>query len=63
MIFQVVFTIHGPTIGNHDLKIIDCIDIAIGFLGNAVLNKIMGALLGTKYQYSIEKPQNNYSMP
>jgi hypothetical protein len=55
MRFQVVFTnlethifttpliIHGPTIGNHDLEIIDCTDIAISFLGNAVMNKIMGA--------------------
>jgi hypothetical protein len=36
-------TFHGPTIGNHDLKIIDDIDIEISLLGNAVMNKIMGA--------------------
>ena len=33
---------HGPTIGNHDLEIIDCADIEISFLGNAVMNKIIG---------------------
>jgi hypothetical protein len=55
MIFQVVLsnlktyifttptTFHGPTIGYHDLKIIDDTNIAIGFLGNAAMNKIMGA--------------------
>jgi hypothetical protein len=36
-------TFHGPSIGNHDLEIIDCTDIAISFLGNAAMNKIMGA--------------------
>jgi hypothetical protein len=36
-------TFHGPAIGNHDLKIIDCMDIAISFLGNVAMNKIMGA--------------------
>ena len=36
-------TFHGPTIGNHDLKIIDNMDIAISFLGNAMMNKIMGS--------------------
>jgi hypothetical protein len=36
-------TFHGPTIGNHDLEIIDFIDIAISFLGNVTMNKIMGA--------------------
>jgi hypothetical protein len=55
MIFQVVmsklktyiFTMptkfHGPTIGYHDLKIIDNTNIEIGFLGNAMMNKIVGA--------------------
>jgi hypothetical protein len=55
MIFQVVVTnsethifttpskFHGPAIGNHDFEIIDCTDIAISFLGNEVMNKIMGA--------------------
>jgi hypothetical protein len=42
-IFTTPPTVHGPTIGNHDLKIIHCLDIAISFLGNAVMNKIMGA--------------------
>jgi len=30
------------TIDNHDLKIVDCKDISIDFLGNATMNKIMG---------------------
>jgi hypothetical protein len=42
-IFTEPSTFHGPTIGNHDLKIIDYTDIAISFLGNAAINKIMGA--------------------
>jgi len=41
-IFTTPSTFHGPTIGNHDLKFVDCSDIAISFLGNAVMNKIMG---------------------
>jgi hypothetical protein len=36
-------TFHGSVIGNHDLKIIDNTDIAISFLGNVMMNKIMGA--------------------
>jgi hypothetical protein len=28
--------------GNHDLEIIDYMDITISFLGNEVMNKIMG---------------------
>jgi hypothetical protein len=36
-------TFHGPTIGYHDLKIIDKTNIEIGFLGNATMNKIVGA--------------------
>jgi hypothetical protein len=35
-------TFHGTTIGNHDWKIIDDTDITIYFLGNAVMNKVMG---------------------
>jgi hypothetical protein len=31
------------SIGIHDLEIIDCMDIAMSFLGNASMNKIMGA--------------------
>jgi hypothetical protein len=42
-IFTTPSTFHGPTIGNHDLEIIGCTDIAISFLGNAVMNKIMCA--------------------
>ena len=41
-IFTTSSTFHGPAIDNHDLKIIDCTDISISFLGNAVMNKIMG---------------------
>jgi hypothetical protein len=40
-IFTTPSTFHGPTIDNHDLKIIN--DITISFLGNAVMTKIMGA--------------------
>jgi hypothetical protein len=36
-------TFDGPSIGNHDLKIVDDKYIAISFLGNVVMNKIMGA--------------------
>jgi hypothetical protein len=35
--------VHGPTIGYHDLKIIENMNIAIGFLGNAMMNKIVGS--------------------
>jgi hypothetical protein len=40
-IFTMPTTFHGPTIGYHDLKIIENMNIAIGFLGNAMMNKIM----------------------
>jgi hypothetical protein len=36
-------TFHGTTIGNHDLEIVDGMDVAMSFLGNAVMNKIMGS--------------------
>ena len=42
-IFTTPSTFHGPTIGNHDLEIIDCTDIQISFLGNVMMNKIMGS--------------------
>ena len=42
-IFTAPSTFHGTTIGNHDLEIIDKMDVAMSFLGNAVMNKIMGA--------------------
>jgi hypothetical protein len=42
-IFTVPATFHRTTIGNHDLKIVDSMDVAMGFLGNAAMNKIMGA--------------------
>jgi hypothetical protein len=41
-IFTTPPTFHGTSIGNNDLKVVDCMDIAIIFLGNAVINKIMG---------------------
>jgi hypothetical protein len=41
--FTTPTTFHGPTIGYHDLKIINNTNIAIGFLGNATMNKIVGA--------------------
>jgi hypothetical protein len=42
-IFTTPSTFHGPTIGNRDFKIIDCMDIEISFLGNVAMNKIMGS--------------------
>ena len=42
-IFTMSPTFHGTSIGNHDLKVVDCMDIAMGFLGNAAMNKIVGA--------------------
>jgi hypothetical protein len=42
-IFTTPSTFHGPAIGNHDLKIIDGTNIKIIFLGNVVMNKIIGA--------------------
>jgi hypothetical protein len=42
-IFTMPTTFHGPTIVYHDLKMIDSPNIAIGFLGNATMNKIVGA--------------------
>jgi hypothetical protein len=42
-IFIAPSTFHGTTIGNHDLEIVDNMDVAMSFLGNAVMNKIMGA--------------------
>jgi len=34
---------HGTIIGNNDLEIIDDMDVAMSFLGNVAMNKIMGA--------------------
>jgi hypothetical protein len=42
-IFTVPSTFHGTTIGNHDLEIVDNMDVAMSFLGNVAMNKIMGA--------------------
>jgi hypothetical protein len=42
-IFKIPSTFHGPTIGNHDLEIIEITNIAISFLGNSTINEIMGA--------------------
>jgi hypothetical protein len=42
-IFTTTSTFHGATVGNHDLEIIDGMDVAMSFLGNATMNKIMGA--------------------
>jgi hypothetical protein len=36
-------TFHRATIGNHDLEIINNMDIALGFLGDAAMNKVVGA--------------------
>jgi hypothetical protein len=40
--FTTPSTFHGTTIGNHDLEIIDGMDVAMSFLGNVTMNKIMG---------------------
>jgi hypothetical protein len=42
-IFTTPSTFHGTTIGNHNLEIFYGMDVAMSFLGNAVMNKIMGA--------------------
>jgi hypothetical protein len=42
-IFTMPPTFHGTSIRNQDLKVIDEKYIEISFLGNAVMNKIMGA--------------------
>jgi hypothetical protein len=42
-IFTVLTTFHRTTIGNHDLEIANSMDVAMGFLGNAEMNKIVGA--------------------
>jgi hypothetical protein len=42
-IFTLSHTFHGTTIFNHDLKIIDDMDVTIHFLGNVAMNKAMGA--------------------
>jgi hypothetical protein len=36
-------TFHRATIGNHDLEIINSMDITVGFLGDAAMNKVVGA--------------------
>jgi hypothetical protein len=41
-IFKMAATFHGATIGNHELKIVDDTNIAIDFLGNEAMNKIIG---------------------
>jgi hypothetical protein len=50
-IFTPPTTFHGPTIGYHDLKIIDITNIEIGFLCNAMMNKIVGATTINKDDY------------
>jgi hypothetical protein len=42
-IFTAPATFHRTTIGNHDLEIVDNMDVAMSFLGNVAMNKIMGA--------------------
>jgi hypothetical protein len=41
IIFTTHYTFHETTIGNHDLKIVENMDIAIEFLGKVVMNEIM----------------------
>jgi hypothetical protein len=40
-IFTAPTIFHRTTIGNHDLEIVDSMDVAMGFLGNAAMNKIV----------------------
>jgi hypothetical protein len=42
-IFTAPATFHRTTIGNHDLEIVGSMDVAMSFLGNAAMNKIVGA--------------------
>jgi hypothetical protein len=35
-------TFHGTTISNNDLENIDSMDVSMSFLGNTMINKIMG---------------------
>ena len=42
-IFTMPSTFYGTTIGNYDLEIVDSMDVALSFLGNVAMNKIMGA--------------------
>jgi hypothetical protein len=44
-IFTTPSTFHGTPIDNHDLEIINWMDITIEFSGNVALNKIMGVVL------------------
>ena len=41
-IFKAPSTLHRATIGNHDLEIINSMDIAVGFLGDVAMNKVVG---------------------
>jgi hypothetical protein len=41
-IFTAPSTFQRATIGNHDLEIINSMDIAVGFLGDAAMNKVVG---------------------
>jgi hypothetical protein len=36
-------TFHGTTIENHDLKIIEYMDVTIDLFGNVTMNKVMGS--------------------
>jgi hypothetical protein len=42
-IFTMPSSFHGTSIGNHDLKIVDYLEIAMGLLRNASMNEIMSA--------------------
>ena len=59
-IFTIPPTFHEPTIGNHDLKIIDYTYIEISFFGNATMNKIMGASIINKSDYILIFNVDNY---
>jgi hypothetical protein len=41
-IFTMTPTFHGTSISNHDLKVVDCMDIEMGLLRNSTVNKVMG---------------------
>ena len=42
-IFTTPSTFHGATIDNRDLEIINIMEVTMIFLGNVVMNNIMGA--------------------
>jgi hypothetical protein len=59
-IFTMPPTFHGISIGNHDLKFVDCTDIEISFLGNVEMNKTMGVDIVNEYDDLLMLNVSNY---